>query len=229
MRLGLMASWTGVQCALCIIAAMESFSLCFVDKGCSRSVDTLYGTAAAEARQIEMCTLHLALLHEHEHEAEAQNNIMHVIQCYCASNALEARAYIPIHNMCTRLVYCSVSRFNIFYTFIMKLRANPVIKFEANRIIAAPNKFASIVCVCINGILHFSRSWCGRNSIRSGEIDSYVVGRRQRRCSSCPPSHLLKLTDGWANERVGGIIFYYLTIKFTEPNGKFFESLFLIR
>lgn len=31
----------------------------------------------------------------------------------------------------------------------MKLRANPVIKFKANRIIAAPNKFTSI-------ILHFS-------------------------------------------------------------------------
>lgn len=84
-------------------------------------------------------------------------------------------------------------RFNIFYTFIMKLRANPVIKFKANRIIAAPNKFASIVC------MHFSRSWCGRNSIRTGEIDFRVVGRRQRHCSSCLPSHLLKLTDGQTN------------------------------
>lgn len=70
-------------------------------------------------------------------------NAIERIECAC----------IPLTNTRThtqaRTQHTRKQSSNIFYTFIMKLRANPVIKFKANRIIAAPNKFASI-------ILHFS-------------------------------------------------------------------------
>lgn len=66
-------------------------------------------------------------------------NAIERIKCACISHT----------HLQARIQHTRKQSSNIFYTFIMKLRANPVIKFKANRIIAAPNKFASI-------ILHFS-------------------------------------------------------------------------
>lgn len=96
-------------------------------------------------------------------------NAIERIECAC----------IPLTNTHTqaRTQHTRKQSSNIFYTFIMKLRANPVIKFKANRIIAAPNKFASI-------ILHFSLTLV-RLQFNPHVKSIFVVvadAKRRRRC-----------------------------------------------
>lgn len=105
-------------------------------------------------------------------------------------NGFPPSSHVPTSHICSELiVHIAHSLQYIFYTFIMKLRANPVIKFKANRIIAAPNKFASILLRIFSCCLFLAV--CGCTAIppyTQWEIDFRVCSRptpMRSRCSRC--------------------------------------------